>query len=247
MTQNSNPKPDSLPRDASASESVEASLEDFISQANASFPAADGWDLHTGDVELIEADDGPALVAPRSSSKRVPDRTEVVSQPLPAPTYAPTYASPPQAAGTNPLLVAGLTVVAVAVGAVLAFYFLRSMAPQQQPAPQAVVAPAPAAAPVAVAPVAAAAPTAPVVTPIPAPAAPVVTPIPAVTAPVAAQPEVVVTTHHDAPAPKKHSASAAPKAAAPKAAAAKAAAPKSDAPKKDAGKKSSDWVDPFAN
>ncbi len=35
-------------------ESVEASLEDFISQANASFPTSDGWDLHTGDVELID-------------------------------------------------------------------------------------------------------------------------------------------------------------------------------------------------
>lgn len=37
-----------------SSESVEASLEDFISKANASFPASDGWDLHTGDVELID-------------------------------------------------------------------------------------------------------------------------------------------------------------------------------------------------
>ena len=37
-----------------SSESVEASLEDFISQANASFPTSDGWDLHTGDVELID-------------------------------------------------------------------------------------------------------------------------------------------------------------------------------------------------
>ena len=42
-----------------SSESVEASLEDFISQANASFPTSDGWDLHTGDVELI--DDEEAL------------------------------------------------------------------------------------------------------------------------------------------------------------------------------------------
>src|SRR5581483_2694589 len=38
-----------------SSESVEASLEDFINQANASFPATTyGWDLHTGDVELLE-------------------------------------------------------------------------------------------------------------------------------------------------------------------------------------------------
>jgi serine/threonine protein kinase len=40
-----------------SSESVEASLEDFISQANASFPTSvstDGWDLHTGDVELLD-------------------------------------------------------------------------------------------------------------------------------------------------------------------------------------------------
>lgn len=42
-----------------SSESVEASLEDFISQANASFPTSDGWDLHTGDVELV--DDEEAL------------------------------------------------------------------------------------------------------------------------------------------------------------------------------------------
>jgi serine/threonine protein kinase len=42
-----------------SSESVEASLEDFISQANATFPASDGWDLHTGDVELV--DDEEAL------------------------------------------------------------------------------------------------------------------------------------------------------------------------------------------
>ncbi|MDB4970537.1 MAG: serine/threonine protein kinase [Myxococcales bacterium] len=42
-----------------SSESVEASLEDFISQANASFPTSDGWDLHTGDVELVDdADEG---------------------------------------------------------------------------------------------------------------------------------------------------------------------------------------------
>ena len=37
-----------------SSESVEASLEDFISKANASFPTSDGWDLHTGDVELVD-------------------------------------------------------------------------------------------------------------------------------------------------------------------------------------------------
>lgn len=61
------------------SASVEASLEDFISQANASFPTAesgagvnDGWDLHTGDVELLDEDDGvegddaPLVVRPRA-------------------------------------------------------------------------------------------------------------------------------------------------------------------------------------
>ena len=238
MTQNSTPKPDSPAAQDNAADSVEASLEDFISQANASFPAADGWDLHTGDVELIEADEGPAVVAARPSAMRHPDRTEVVSQPLPAP-YAPVYAAPAQAApGTNPLMVAGLTVVAVAVGAVLAFYFLRSMAPQQQPAPQVIVTPAPAA-PVA---------SAPVVTPLPAPvaAASVVTPLPSA-APAAhvahvAAPEAVVV-HHAAA--KKH-VGAAP-AAAPKSAP-KAAAPKSDVSKKDGAKKSgNDWVDPFAN
>ena len=41
-----------------SSESVEASLEDFISQANATFPASDGWDLHTGDVELVDDEEG---------------------------------------------------------------------------------------------------------------------------------------------------------------------------------------------
>jgi serine/threonine-protein kinase len=63
------------------SASVEASLEDFISQANASFPTAeagginDGWDLHTGDVELLDDDEGvegeehvkaPVVVRPRA-------------------------------------------------------------------------------------------------------------------------------------------------------------------------------------
>jgi serine/threonine protein kinase len=61
-------------------ESVEASLEDFISQANATFPTSDGWDLHTGDVELVddEPDDearleedehvsAPIVVKPRKS------------------------------------------------------------------------------------------------------------------------------------------------------------------------------------
>ncbi|HEX6837271.1 MAG TPA: hypothetical protein VF334_11895, partial [Polyangia bacterium] len=52
-----------------SSESVEASLEDFISQANATFPASDGWDLHTGDVELVDdeealEDAGPIVVKP---------------------------------------------------------------------------------------------------------------------------------------------------------------------------------------
>ncbi|HEX9105111.1 MAG TPA: serine/threonine-protein kinase, partial [Polyangia bacterium] len=52
-----------------SSESVEASLEDFISQANATFPASDGWDLHTGDVELVDdeeglEDDEPIVVKP---------------------------------------------------------------------------------------------------------------------------------------------------------------------------------------
>jgi serine/threonine protein kinase len=57
-----------------SSESVEASLEDFISQANASFPTSDGWDLHTGDVELIdepEVEDAsapkPLIVKPRQA------------------------------------------------------------------------------------------------------------------------------------------------------------------------------------
>jgi serine/threonine protein kinase len=62
-----------------SSESVEASLEDFISQANASFPSTDGWDLHTGDVELIDDGDDavdqeqqpakPVAVKPRADGK----------------------------------------------------------------------------------------------------------------------------------------------------------------------------------
>lgn len=51
-----------------SSESVEASLEDFISQANATFPASEGWDLHTGDVELVDDEEAleqaPIVVKP---------------------------------------------------------------------------------------------------------------------------------------------------------------------------------------
>jgi serine/threonine protein kinase len=56
------------PENPNSSESVEASLEDFISQANASFPTSDGWDLHTGDVELI--DDGTGTDVEDASSPK---------------------------------------------------------------------------------------------------------------------------------------------------------------------------------
>src|SRR5262249_17890531 len=51
------PPPVKSEKNESGESSVEASLEDFISQANASFPTsvtADGWDLNTGDVELVD-------------------------------------------------------------------------------------------------------------------------------------------------------------------------------------------------
>jgi len=80
----SSPRPSAKEKNGASddSASVEASLEDFISQANASFPTADagagvndGWDLHTGDVELLDEDDGvegdeqvkaPLVVRPRA-------------------------------------------------------------------------------------------------------------------------------------------------------------------------------------
>jgi serine/threonine protein kinase len=74
-----------------SSESVEASLEDFISQANASFPTSDGWDLHTGDVELVDEDDAvesdehvkkPLVVRPR--------QVEPATAEAPLPTKRPT-------------------------------------------------------------------------------------------------------------------------------------------------------------
>ncbi|HZS35525.1 MAG TPA: serine/threonine-protein kinase [Polyangia bacterium] len=87
-----------------SSESVEASLEDFISQANASFPTSvqtDGWDLHTGDVELLDepSDDDvlekeehvsapikvkPAKTDPQIDKKKLTKSTPAV-QPAPEP------------------------------------------------------------------------------------------------------------------------------------------------------------------
>ncbi len=257
-------KPSAEPgKDANSSESVEASLEDFISQANASFPTPDGWDLHTGDVELLD-DDKIEDVAPRAAAPeaapttRITDRTEVVSAPLPA--------APPQAAPVswtqNPLIVGGIVLGAVVVGAAVMFLAIRTMLPAQQPQ-QLIVAPT--AVP--------AAPAAPVVTalppaaPAPAAAAPPTAPAPAPTvaaptiAPAAAAPPVVTALPPAAEPP-------APRATAPvkKAEHAKKAsvskkepvAKKESAPKKEAApaakketkkesKKGSDWVDPFAN
>jgi hypothetical protein len=73
-------------------ESVEASLEDFISQANASFPTSspagsDGWDLHTGDVELVdddenvEADSEPIVKARPASKPATKPAAKVESKP----------------------------------------------------------------------------------------------------------------------------------------------------------------------
>jgi hypothetical protein len=85
-------------------ESVEASLEDFINQANASFPTAsppspkgakgpkenDGWDLQTGDVELIDDE----------------ENVEPASAPFPLkqgrPQKAPAKAPPVAARRRNP-------------------------------------------------------------------------------------------------------------------------------------------------
>jgi serine/threonine protein kinase len=81
-----------------SSESVEASLEDFINQANATFPTnTDGWDLHTGDVELIDEDEGKVAVvrnrvaeaiakpapveAPKKISKQMPVASPAVEAP----------------------------------------------------------------------------------------------------------------------------------------------------------------------
>jgi serine/threonine protein kinase len=69
-----------------SSESVEASLEDFINQANATFPATDGWDLNTGDVELVD-DEQPdeeleeeEHVAAPAVVKPIPRRVEAAAQ-----------------------------------------------------------------------------------------------------------------------------------------------------------------------
>jgi len=83
-----------------SSESVEASLEDFISQANASFPQAtsDGWDLHTGDVELVdEADDQlesaqhmkAPVVIPHKEATPAPSPRVSRQMPVAAPAPAP--------------------------------------------------------------------------------------------------------------------------------------------------------------
>ena len=290
-TSSSPPAPQNVaePAKENASESVEASLEDFISQANATFPAADGWDLHTGDVELVEDEATGATIAqvrttapvtaqrPVSNTgsmpavempRRITERTEVVSAPLPGPTppAAPSWTH-------NPLIVGAIVLGAVVVGAGVMFMAIRTMVPQQpqqvfvqQPAPV-VVAPAaapvvtqlpPAAAPVAVAPVAAApvavAPVA--ATPIavapvaaaPVAVAPVVTqlpsaaetPQPVTTAPAHKAPVRKAAAAHKEPAPKKEAAAPAPK----KEAAAKPAKESKKESKKSSG---GDWVDPFAN
>lgn len=66
---------------SSESESVEASLEEFINQANASFPTSDGWDLHTGDVELVDpepdVEDDDVQAVSDSDATSVTTATEV--------------------------------------------------------------------------------------------------------------------------------------------------------------------------
>lgn len=68
----------------SESDSVEASLEEFINQANASFPTSDGWDLHTGDVELVDEpsveDDDDDLATAESEATSVTTATELERQ-----------------------------------------------------------------------------------------------------------------------------------------------------------------------
>jgi serine/threonine protein kinase len=88
-------------------ESVEASLEDFISQANASFPASgntDGWDLHTGDVELVddednvESDEQP-VVKPRNAKAQAAaqliKKNDLSARKLKASLEEPTPLPPP--------------------------------------------------------------------------------------------------------------------------------------------------------
>lgn len=92
---NKRPQNGERPSDLNSPESVEASLEDFISQANASFPTttSDGWDLHTGDVELLdEAEEqleqaehvaAPAQVRQPEPAKRPTSRSMPAVAPLP--------------------------------------------------------------------------------------------------------------------------------------------------------------------
>jgi hypothetical protein len=304
MTQNfpTNPSKPAAEKDPNSSESVEASLEDFISQANASFPAADGWDLHTGDVELVDEDTGgiepvgltgpvpktPAS-APRTGAPTSPmfavaaepvimtgqprqiERTEVVSQPLPQaqvhhqsshqnsmmhsmPSGPVTVA--PAAWTQNPLIVGGIVLGAVIVGASVMLLAMRTMVPVPQPTQVILSQPAPVAAPMA------AAPAAPVAAPVAA--APVVTQLPpaATTAPAPAVAAAPVVTQlfgtAPGPAPAPHHAAfthrparpahheARPAAATPEP---KKAAPAAKPAAKEPAKKgnASDWVDPFAN
>jgi serine/threonine protein kinase len=116
------PKKGATTENPNSSESVEASLEDFISQANASFPTSDGWDLHTGDVELIDERPGegddfnevedvsaprPLIVKPRQaraeeapapakpeSKKQTSKGIPVIAAPEPTPTKTPSAKIP---------------------------------------------------------------------------------------------------------------------------------------------------------
>ena len=82
------------PENPNSSESVEASLEDFISQANASFPTSDGWDLHTGDVELI--DDGTGTDVEDASSPKPLIVKPRRAEPLPYGIFARHIPKPPR-------------------------------------------------------------------------------------------------------------------------------------------------------
>ncbi len=97
------------PSTAMPASSMEASLEDFISQANASFPSTDGWDLHTGDVELIDddedLDDLAPVAAPQPAPAKAARTPEAAAFKTPygaAPAKAPRTAKPTPK-GTKPM------------------------------------------------------------------------------------------------------------------------------------------------
>ncbi len=280
MTQNAPTDPSKSPpsetKDPNSSESVEASLEDFISQANASFPAADGWDLHTGDVELVDEDAGgiesagltAAMTkmpqplqagAAGSSSMEQPliikprhvERTEVVSQPLPQPIVfshsGPVSQSMP--AYPPPQQQSTWTQNPLIVGGIVLGAVIIGASIMLLALRTLMPTPQPQAPPQIIVqqPAAVLPSAAPVVTQLPPAAAPVVP---------AAAAAPVVTQLRDAPVaaphrvnPPAHKAAVVHKDAAPKKDASSEAAPKPAKSNSKETKKGNagDWVDPFAN